>query len=367
MANMMIQPEMKLRILSRFSRGIVVFALLAVAAALQGCPRRATPTIAQGGTFTAMGTFASVALAASDAGRLDEAGAIAAKELARVEDACSVFRPGSDLARLNAAAGAGAVVLSPDAEAALLKAQFFGEISGGAFDITVGPLMRLWGFRGGVRPAEPLPESLAMTLQDIGWQNFLLSNGVARLLRPGASVDLGGIAKGYGVDLACEALLRAGLSNALVNLGGNIRVLGAPDAGRPWRAAVRNPFQTGRSLGIVALASGQAVATSGHYEQFVNIGGRRFAHIMNPQTGRPVEGMASVTALAGAATAADALSTSAFVMGLEAIPDLLARAGADGAIAVPDRQPLEIWITPGILHRFSPQPGMEGCVHILKP
>ena len=179
----------------RSSSLILAFALLAVVAALQGCSRRDAAATVQGGSFSAMGTFAYVALAAADAGRVDEAGAIAARELARVEEACSVFRPGSDLARLNAAAGADAVVLSSEAETALLKAQFFGGISGGAFDITVGPLMRLWGFRGGGQPAEPSPESLAAVLEDVGWRNLLLTNGTARLLRPGASADLGGIAK----------------------------------------------------------------------------------------------------------------------------------------------------------------------------
>jgi thiamine biosynthesis lipoprotein len=345
----------------------ILTAALLLLAAGPGCGPRSGPPTAPGGVVPAMGTFASVTLAGADAARLAEAETLTAGALQRVEEACSLFKPESDLARLNAAAGAETVALSSETETVLRAAQRHGEWSAGAFDITVGPLMRLWGFRGGGPPAEPDPTRLAAVLADVGWRHVALSNGTARLLRPGTRADLGGIAKGYGVDRACEALLSAGFSNALVNLGGNIRVLGAPDPGRPWRVAVRHPFNPDKTVGALALEPGQAVATSGHYEQFVVIQGRRAAHIMDPRTGRPVEGMASVTVLARTAMDADALSTAAFVLGLEAIPGLLERAGGLGALAVPDRQPLELWITPGLASRFTPNPDLKVCMKTLAP
>lgn len=315
-------------------------------------------------TFPAMGTFASVTLAAPDTDRINEANTIATEVLQRVENTCSIFKPESDISRLNASAGTGSVVLSLEAETVLLSAQRHGAISQGAFDITVGRLMKLWGFRGG-QPAEPDPACLQAALHDAGWRHISLSNHTARLLRPGTRIDLGGIAKGYGVDKVCEQLLEAGISNALINLGGNIRVLGVAKKDRLWRVAVRNPFEPSKTLGVLSLNPGLAVATSGHYEQFIVMQGRRITHIMDPRSGRPVEGMASVTILAEKAADADALSTAGFVLGLQAIPALLARAQAAGAIIVPDRQPLELWISPGLQKHFIPNADIQQNIKTL--
>lgn len=347
---------------------IASWPILALALAFSpGCDKGINLSEPHSRSFSSMGTFAFVTLAQTDAARLAEAQAIADEALKRVEEACSMFRPESDIARLNNTAGAEAITISPLTEKILRIARHHGELSSGAFDVTVGPLMRLWGFRGGQPTFEPDPALIRETLKNVGWQNVAFSNGTARLLRPGACVDLGGVAKGFGVDLACEELFAAGITNALVNLGGNIRVFGAPDSTRQWRAAVRHPFIADQTLGTIKLESGMAVATSGHYEQFIIIQGRRATHIMDPRTGCPVENMASVTVLAKTAADADALSTAAFVLGLDAIPNLAEQAGAIGAIAVPDRQPLEIWVTSGIAERFQPRPDLRTNIRQFAP
>jgi thiamine biosynthesis lipoprotein len=130
------------------------------------------------------------------------------------------------------------------------------------------------------------------------------------------SLDLGAIAKGFAVDLACERLLAAGFTNALVNLGGDLRVMGRPSRDRAgWRAAIRDPFDRDATIGTLALWHGEATATSGNYERFVTLDGTRYAHIMDGRTGWPVTHTVSCTVVAPTAMEADALATTLFVLG----------------------------------------------------
>lgn len=199
--------------------------------------------------------------------------------------------------------------------------------SGGAFDPTINPLMRLWGFRKGVVEAElPSKDLLQSALGKVGYQYISIATNQAncvevRFLRPGMELDFGGIAKGYAVDLAYERLVMAGFTDFLINLGGNIRVCGVPSQGRStWSIAIRDPASPDRTTGeIIELRSGEAVATSGSYERYVVIDGKEYSHIIDPRTGLPVERTDSVTVIAPSAILADALSTARFVNGEGAI------------------------------------------------
>jgi len=139
-----------------------------------------------------------------------------------------------------------------------------------------------------------------------------------------------------------------------------MRALGTGHGNAPWKVAVRHPFQPDRSLGVLHLAHGQAVATSGHYERFVTLDGRRYAHIVDPRTGFPVEGMAGITVLASTAVEADALSTTLFVLGTPEGWAVLQKKPGCAALFVPDKQPLEIRITPGLANWFNPDPNVTG-------
>lgn len=314
-----------------------------------------------------MDTFATLALAGPDAARIDEAAAAARNCSTSLEARLSMFRPRSDVSRINAAAGQSPVEISPVAAECLRLAIHYAEVSGGAFDVTVGPLVRAWGIHGGAVPGTPPDEAaLRDALARVGIRHVSLSNGWARLDQAGSSIDLGGIAKGYGADLCYERLCSMGLTAFLVDLGGNMRCAGQPRPGEPWRIGVRNPFDRERLIGALALTNSQAVATSGNYERFVEIQGERYGHIVDPRTGLPVKGMAAVTVVSPSAVEADALSTSLFVLGPEG--SRAARAGAPGceALFVPDRRPMEIWITPGLSRCFTPEPDVADCVRVLE-
>lgn len=314
-------------------------------------------------SFLAMGTLGSVSLPANEVGRLGEAIAIVTNVLRNLEERCSVYRPESELSRLNARAGNAPLPVSRELREILALAKAYGDLSGGAFDVTIGPIMKLWGFNQNRPLVNPLtPDQVRPFLDKIGYRHIVLSNDTAFLDQAGVQVDLGGIAKGYAVDRCCAELLSRGLSNALVNLGGNMRALGAPAKDRAWEIAVRNPFQPDQSLGTLHLSNGQAVATSGNYERFVTLNGRRYAHIMDPRTGFPVSGMAGVTVLAHTAADADALSTTLFVQGTrEGLATLKKKTGC-AALFVPDQQPLEIRIAPGLADWFSPDPSLADRV-----
>ena len=318
--------------------------------------------------WTTMGTFASLTVSAPTAASLPANATLARDTFEALNQSLSTYIASSDVSRLNAVAGQQSIPVSPDTTAMLTLATRFSTTSGGAFDVTVLPLMRLWGFRNGQPPtALPDPAAVAATLPLVNYQRVEQGGGSARLTHAGMQIDLGGIAKGYAVDRAFDSLQRAGQRDLLINLGGNMRGSGRPDPSRPWHVGVRNPFNRAELLGTIALPDGYAVATSGNYEKFVEIDGTRYAHIMDPRTGRPVQGIAAVTILAPTAVAADALSTALFVIGLDGAGELLAHYPNTHAIIVPDRHPIQIHLSPGLTPHFTPLPTFKTALHTLPP
>jgi thiamine biosynthesis lipoprotein len=306
-----------------------------------------------------MGTFASVTAGVAERDRADEYAAVCLGVMKEINEQLSLYRPDSELFRLNAGAGGTGMQVEKHLRANLLLALRFGDLSEGAFDVTVGPLVKLWGFSGGQKPVQMIPQDrIAATLSRVGYTRIQLKGDIARLDAPDMVVDLGGIAKGYAVDVCREELLRRGARNVLVNLGGNMRCIGRPESSRPWQIGVRSPFRRDEVIGQVELADGMAVSTSGNYEQFVEIGGKRYTHIIDPRTGLPVEGMAGVTVVAASAAEADALSTALFVLGIEAGTRVVASMTNCEAMFIPDRQPMEVWTTPGMKSLFRPGPGV---------
>lgn len=313
------------------------------------------PSLARNGI--GMGTFVSVTLQGVDAALLEAGFALATNRLESLEALMSRYRPDSEVSRLNALAGLEALPLSSETYEVLEHARYFHRLSKGAFDITIGPLMAAWGFKHGRMSAE-MPDSnvLLAALGLVDSSRLFLSDHAAFLENEGMQIDLGGIAKGYAVDRMLDDLAGLGLTNALVNLGGNIRALGRSPPNLPWKISVRNPFKGEDPIGVLNLESGMAVATSGHYERFVVINNEHLAHIMDPRTGHPVCGMAGVTVLAPTAVEADALSTALFVLGPDAGAELIRRLPGRAALFIPDRQPLEAMATAGFFRHFMPNP-----------
>lgn len=183
--------------------------------------------------------------------------------------------------------------------------------TGGAFDITIYPLMKLWGHYGEKR-VKPSPEKINACLELIGHENLIIREGRVSKRRPHAGIDFGGIAKGYAVREAAAILRKQGIESALIDAGGDIFAMGTID-GKNWKIGIRNP----RGEGIIGVldVSNQAVVTSGDYEQYFEEDGKKYHHILDPRTGYPAQKLISVTVISPDPVLADAWSTALFVIG----------------------------------------------------
>lgn len=285
-----------------------------------------------------MGTIVEIIVADQNSSGQFLNGAIKAafEEIARVEDLLSRFKPQSDISRINAGAAVQPVTVSRETIALIAESAKFSRLSNGAFDITVQPLMQIWGFAENGRERLPSPEELKQARSKVGYQHIKIidSRQSVSFAQPGMSLDLGGLAKGYAVDQAVAALKKRGIKNALINAGGDIYALGSRGKLKKWRIAVRHPRKKAAVLAVLELQD-QAVATSGDYEQYIKAGGRRLSHIVNPGTGQPcADSPASVTVLAEDCLTADALATAVCVLGSKKGMDLINRLENSEAIIV---------------------------------
>lgn len=251
--------------------------------------------------------------------------------------------------------------ISAQTEEMLRLSRYYADATGGAFDPTVAPLVRLWGFNQGP-PLSAVPDhaTIGSVLERVGYHHLSISNRTAFLDQKSMSVDLGGIAKGYAVDVCYQALMTNGVRNLMVNFGGNIRCRGSAALDRPWSIGVRDPFAPDRIIGTLRLADGMAVATSGNYEKFVMIAGKRYTHILDPRTGRPVAGVAAVTVIAANAVEADAMSTAIFVLGLKESLPVLHRMPNCHVLFIPDERPTRVYLSPGVWEHFTADPAFDG-------
>ncbi|MGB5833355.1 MAG: FAD:protein FMN transferase [Thiohalocapsa sp.] len=241
--------------------------------------------------------------------------------LAGVNDLMSTYQADSELSRFNASPSTDWFPVSMELVSVVAEAQAISSASGGAFDVTVGPLVNLWGF-GPELKADQLPTqveidaALARTGHDKLRMRF--DPPSLRKDRPDLYVDLSGIAKGYGVDRVMDLLAREGIANALVEIGGEVYGHGQKPQGEPWQIAVERPEIDARRVFRVIPLRNLGMATSGDYRNFFQLGGRRYSHSIDPVTGRPVEhSLASVTVLAESTMRADAWATALLVLGPE--------------------------------------------------
>ena len=244
------------------------------------------------------------------------------ERIAALDTIMSDYRPASELMRLCAKAGGPPVPVSRDLYVVLGRAQEVARRSGGAFDVTCGPIVALWrkARRTHILPAAA---DIARARRLVGWRWLRLDpkRRTARLLMRGMKLDLGGIAKGYAGDCAQEVLRKHGITRALVEAGGDIVVSGPPPGEPGWRIAVAN---AGDSTGPKLMTfSDCAVSTSGDTEQSVEIGGRRWSHIVDPRTGMALTDRIQVTIVARDGLTSDSLSTAVSVLGRERGPTLV--------------------------------------------
>jgi thiamine biosynthesis lipoprotein len=319
-------------------------------------------------SFRSMGGLATVTLGAAYSLHLEPIAAKVRALFEGLERDLSVYRTDSFVSLLAEKAGVAPIPVSDDASRVLSLSQQFGELCDGAMDVTVAPLVKLWGFgriseRRNLPPDEAIQERLAL----VNHRRMILENGTAFLPNRGMAVDVGGIAKGYAVDRAFDLCREAGIKDFLVDLSGNLRFSGCPQRGEQWEIGVRDPFDRSSLLGRITLPSGFAVATSGCYERFIEVVGQRYSHVLDPRTGYPVTGTAGVTVLARDATTADGLSTALLVVGLKGCSELLQKAPEANVLIVPDKYPVQIWLTRGLAEAFVPEPRLANAVRVLTP
>lgn len=286
----------------------------------------------------AMGTSFEIHLYAPDNEHAREIFEAAFDEIERVEAALSNYRPSSELSRINAQAAAAPVTTDPEVFGLLERAFEYSRRSDGAFDITVGRLMKAWGFfRGAGR--YPSDQELERVREQTGWRRVRLdpARRSVRFLTLGLELDPGGIGKGYALDRVAALLRENGVTAALVASGSSsIYALGAPPGKAGWPVRVPDPLDRARALSKVVLKD-QSLSTSGNYEKFFRVGGRTYCHIMDPRTGRPVDDVLQTTVIAPEAADSDALSTAVFVLGPERGARLLAEVEGAAGLVVTDR------------------------------
>jgi FAD:protein FMN transferase len=267
----------------------------------------------------AMGTVFTVVVYGSDTDYLDEVTNQVFQEIDQLDDQMSNYKPGSELSAINREAARHAVIVEPRLFKLIQDSLEYSRESEGDFDITVGPLMKSWGFFRG-QGRLPSKSELAQVLKRIGYRHIKLDTS-ARTIQfdiPGIEIDLGAIAKGYSVDRAAEILRDNGIKVALISSGASsLYALGSPPGEHGWQISVRNPLDTSKAACVLRLQD-LSLAVSGDYEKFFKMGGKTYAHIMDPHTGMPVENMLSTAVVSPSATDSDALSTSFFVEGPEA-------------------------------------------------
>lgn len=244
--------------------------------------------------------------------------------LAQINQSMSTYLPDSEISRFNALTSADTpMAISPDFLRVMLVAREVHHLTGGALDGTVQPLVNLWGF-GPDGPLQRIPDDEALTAarERVGFERIDIAvSGHLTKRHPDVTLDLGAIAKGYGVDQVAILLDGMGFDHFLVEIGGEVYAAGQRPDGRPWRVGINRPQPGGPTDAIHAVVRLQnsALATSGDYRQYYEIEGRRFAHIIDPRTGHPVQNdVVSATVIADNCTFADGLATALAVMGTRA-------------------------------------------------
>ncbi|HJR70205.1 MAG TPA: FAD:protein FMN transferase [Gammaproteobacteria bacterium] len=286
-------------------------ALALVALASNALPARAEWF---GEAIDLMGTRCSVELWADDAARGRELVAEILAEYRRIDAAMSTYKPDSEISRVNARAAAAPIVISEELYALVERSLELSVASEGAFDITYDSVGYLYDFRAHRRPTDA---EIASRLPAINYRHVVLDRAHRTIFfeAQGVRVNLGGIAKGYVVERAATMLRARGVEHAILNAGGDSRVIG-DRRGQPWIVGIRHPRAADEVVTRLPLVD-EAISTSGDYERYFEENGRRYHHIINPATGRPTEGILTATVIGPDATLTDGLGTAIFVLGVE--------------------------------------------------
>ncbi len=260
--------------------------------------------------FKAMGSPCEIQLYADTQSRAKQAANVAIADVHRLEALYSRYRSDSFLSAINRVASAGGCITVDDETAGLLNyAATCYDQSDGLFDITSGILRRAWRFDLGKLPDQQQIQEL---LDKVGWHRLLWAPPVLEFPKPGMEIDFGGVVKEYAVDRAAALCWEAGIRHGVVNLGGDIKVIGSRADGSPWRVGIRHPRRKETVMQTILLREG-ALASSGDYERCIMVDGVRYGHILNPKTGWPVRHLAAASVVADFCVVAGSASTIAML------------------------------------------------------
>jgi len=267
-------------------------------------------------SVVAMGSAYSVVVYGEDRTRMEEAVDAAFEEVHRLDEMLSNYKPASELSEINRKAAEQPVPVTQEMFDLLAACVEYSRASEGAFDISVGPLMKVWGFYKGTGRL-PHRAEVRGALEKVGYRNILLdaANRSVRFAKAGVELDPGGIGKGYAVDRMVEVLKQYGIQTALVSASGSsIYGLGAPPGEKGWKVQIRDPKDERKTVADVYLKD-ESMSTSGSYEKFFRAEGRIYSHIMDPRTGWPAQGVLSVSAVTPRTIDSEAWTKPLFVNG----------------------------------------------------
>jgi len=284
-----------------------------------------------------MGTRCAVELWSDDKAKGEAAITSVFDDMKRIDRLMSTWKENTEISKVNREGGTHPVKISRELFKLLQVSVEYSELTRGAFDITYASVGYLYDFKKGVHPDQ---KAIDQALPGINWRHMVLDEKKTTVFftRPGMRIDLGGIAKGYSVDRGIEILQKQGITRAMVNAGGDTRIIG-DRFGKPWVVGVRDPDHEGKVFLRLPLTD-TAFSTSGDYERYFDENGKRFHHIIDPKTGDSARKCRSVTIISGNATRTDALTKSVFIMGpeegiafIDTLPDVDAVAVApDGKV-----------------------------------
>ena len=306
-------------------RIIILLALLALLAA--DCSRHGTVQRSE----TIMGTRITMTVAAASPEEGEAAIEAGMAEVRRLDAMMSLYRDDSEITRVNRAAGMHAVTVSPEMIEVVENAATVSKLSGGVFDVTIGPLVVLWQMR--LREgAVPSDEEIANIRPLVNYRNIVVDRKASTIFlkKRGMIMDFGGM-KGYIADRVAEVLRKRGIRNALVALAGDIWALGHREDGRPWRIGVQHPRDKEKTLAVLEL-SDRYVCTSGDYERFTIRENKRYHHIVDPRTGKPSRGTISVTLIGDKGAFIDPLAKVPFILGAREGMDIVKKFGVEALI-----------------------------------
>ena len=331
---------------------IFAFCLLPFVLFLSACTK---PPLYQQQSYV-FGTLVEVSIYGEDEARAKKLTGQVLADFDQMHEYLHAWKPGS-LSRMNEifANAPAKAAIQPGMIPLLEDATHLSEQSGGLFNPAIGNLIRLWGFQNDeFKPLRPDPAEIEKWLLAKPKMSDIVVEGIEfHSKNPAVRVDLGGYAKGYALDVAADYLRAQGVKNALVNIGGNIIALGQHGK-RPWQVGIQHPRKPG-AIATLELRDGEAIGTSGDYQRYFELDGKRYCHIIDPRSGYPAQGVQAVTVLipkrGNAGVLSDAASKPAFIAGKSGWLEAARKMGAQQAMLIDDRG--EIYLTPAMKKRIT--------------